>query len=543
MNTQKLFSVLFTAFLLVALTGLVSAATSFTASGPGTLTQSANTTTFTITANENVTLTLPSTVSLGNATVSVSPNGAITMNASQTRTITLTTIAFPTNMGTYSGSLVITNATATDNQTVTVNYNKGYCEYGSVARNASRYLEITSIKDSSSDDDWKWQPLDKVTVDVKVKFINNDDDDDSIDAIVNLGLYDTQNDEFIELGSGDDNLEESVSLDEGKSSTVSFNVEVPVDIEDSNGRYRLYVKVYEDGEEDSVCRDYTGSDSYRDIDMQKNSYDIALKDITATEDVPCGQEARVTVNAYNVGTHDEDKIYVTLSNTALGIDLNSSTFSIDEGDTDPYKITFTFNVPKNATEKTYKLSLYSFFRYSDSSDVYKEQSDEFTVDLRVQGSCSTSASNTANITSVVLSDQTPKAVIGSQVIVEATIKNTGTLAASYTVDVAGNSQWSNAATIDPKTFTLNAGDSRKVNIYLDIANNATIGEKEFTIQAVSGSATAEQKVKLTLEKGITSSSIINHIKANWIIYTIILVNLILIIAIILVVKSIVSSKN
>jgi len=40
------------------------------------------------------------------------------------------------------------------------------------------------------------------------------------------------------------------------------------------------------------------------------------------------------------------------------------------------------------------------------------------------------------------------------------------------MDVAGVSQWATLAEIDPKTVTLNAGESKKVNIYLDVNANA-----------------------------------------------------------------------
>jgi uncharacterized membrane protein len=541
MSTQKLLSVLFTAFFLSL--ALVSAATSFTATSPATLSQFSNTTTFTITAIENGTVTVPSSVSLGGATVSLSPSGSLAIDTSTPRTITVATTAFPSQMGSYSGSFVITR-NSTDNQTLSVNFNRGFCDYGDIAVNASRYFEISSIKDTTSDDDWKWKPLDIVEVDVKVKFTNTVDNDDSIDGIVELGLYDTQDNTFIDLGE-DDILEEDVSLDEGKSATVKFTINVPIDVSDGSGRYKLYVKVYEDGDEDQVCRDYSGSSYSEAVTIEKNSYDVSLKDIEVTDDVPCGQEVQVKANVYNVGTHDEDKIYVGLENKELKLDMESDVFSIAEGDEDPYKLTFTFLVPKNASEKSYKLSMHTYFKYSDSSDTYREESDEFTISFDVSGSCSAtpvSGSSAANFTFVTLSDDTPKAVIGSQVVVEATVKNTGSATAVYTVGVTGNSQWSKVATIDPQTFTLNAGESKKVSIYMDINGNATEGEKEFSITATSGATSTEQKVKFSLEKGLTSSAIIQHFKTNWLIYTIILVNLILIIAIILVVKSIVSSR-
>ena len=111
------------------------------------------------------------------------------------------------------------------------------------------------------------------------------------------------------------------------------------------------------------------------------------------------------------------------------------------------------------------------------------------------------------------------------------------------MSVSGNSAWSSLKSIDPQTLVLNAGESKTVNILLNIDADAE-GEKEFTITSTSGDKTTEQKVLLSLTKSNATSSIIaNHLKANWFIYVIVLVNIILIITIIAVVKSMVGRGN
>ena len=64
------------------------------------------------------------------------------------------------------------------------------------------------------------------------------------------------------------------------------------------------------------------------------------------------------------------------------------------------------------------------------------------------------------------------------------------------------------------------------------------GDKEFTIKATYGEQVTEQKVALAIEKrAVTQDLIINHLKENWFIYVIAAINIILIIAIIAVVRS------
>jgi hypothetical protein len=442
---------------------------------------------------------------------------------------------------TYTGSLLFLNTIKpSENQTITVNIDRSYCSDGNTYQfNTTKYIEITNFKDTSSENDWEWKPGDQVDVELKIRYYNTQDDSDSIDAVVNLELYDTDTGKFIEFDNQDD-LEKSITLDEGETDAEEFTLEVPVsDIKDSSSRYRLYVKVYEDGRESRVCTDQINSNDYQQIEIQKNSYEVALKDLETNSPVPCGEDATIFLNAYNIGNNDEDKVYVKLYNKELGlINLTSEVFSLDQGDSK--KINFDFIIPSTATAKTYDIQLIAYYRYSKSSDTYRESSpDPLLVPFKVDSCIKTSPAQI----SAELSSDTPRALIGNQVAILATIKNTGSSSATYTLDVAGNTEWSTLAEIDPKTITLNAGESKQAVIYLNINDDATLGDKEFLIRTSSSGVVSEQKVSLSLEKGFSSSAIINHIKANWLIYVIVLVNLILIIAIIIVVASILRKSN
>ena len=123
-------------------------------------------------------------------------------------------------------------------------------------------------------------------------------------------------------------------MDEGTSETETFIVDVPIeDIEASSDRYRLYVKVYEDGEEDTLCEDVEDRDvnkQYKDITIKKESYEIALKNIDITSPTICGEDVTISLTAWNIGKNDEDKVYVKAYNKELGIsNLTSDVFSLD----------------------------------------------------------------------------------------------------------------------------------------------------------------------------------------------------------------------
>jgi len=549
---SKLFSFVFlTAILAVLAMSVAFAASSFNTVSTIQMSKSVNQTSFSITnpnQTNDVTVIVPSTLTISdgkghNLDLDLNPNGNILISNASSASINISYLTSPSFvLGKFSNSFTVYNAAnSSDSKNITVEFSSGYCNKGRRDRGAES-LEIIKIEDKSSDDEWKWKPGDSVDIDVKVRY-NSDDNDDSIDAIIKIGLYDTVSKSFIEF-ENDDDSEAEISLDEGTSETQSFSLDVPIDdVEDSSDRYKLYVKVYEDGKESTLCEDVQDRDvsqAYENVKITKESYSVIVKNIETNTPVPCGEQATIDFTVWNVGSHDEDKVYVKAYHRDLGfLNLTSSTFSLDEGDSK--KVSFDFIIPINATSKPYDFYITTYFRYSDSSKEFKKYSTEsYLASIKVEN-CVVET-RTASITAE-LSSETPRAVIGNQVIVEATIKNTGSVQSSFTVDVSGNTGWSNVAEIDPKTFTLNAGESKKVNIYLDINADAAAGDQSFTIRTAQSGYVTEQKVQLTLEKGFSSSALINHFKENWLIYLIVLVNIILILAIIIVVRSIVRKNS
>ena len=102
--------------------------------------------------------------------------------------------------------------------------------------------------------------------------------------------------------------------------------------------------------------------------------------------------------------------------------------------------------------------------------------------------------------------------------------------------------------IEPRSITLNPGESRDINLVLTVNKDAQ-GDNELTIRATSdGQVIAEQRISLLVGKasGITGDAqlgpFVNHLRNNWFIYLIVLVNVVLIIAIILVIRSMVSPR-
>ena len=82
-----------------------------------------------------------------------------------------------------------------------------------------------------------------------------------------------------------------------------------------------------------------------------------------------------------------------------------------------------------------------------------------------------------------------------------------------------------------------------MQISLDVDSSTDEGDREFTIKATSGSRATEQKAIIALEGRLGASAIINHLKSNWIIYTVVIVDLILILIIIFAVRRMVGKRQ
>jgi len=539
MNTKILSSILLTAFLLVFSISAVSAVT------------------FTQTDNSQA-------VTISNATV-LAPNSTIvTINLEDGETATVTgtavgqIVTFTASLNydyadvgkVYSDTANVTNGTAS--QSVALAIVKSFCRNGSV--NDSD-LELAVDISSDGDEDLEWAPLDTIQVDVSLD--NNFDTTDTImdmnNVMFDFALFDENGKDVTNdltwISSKEDSFEVG-DIDEGDSGDHTFEFQVAPDLED--GDYTLFIKAYPDTDEDTMCIDYSSdldSTYFQQVSVTRNNIDdenmIAFEDITVEpSNASCGQSVSITAKAYNLGTDKQDAVKIKLYNKVLGV--NQELVIENFRTTGDKAVDFSFDVPTNIPEGKYSLDLWAMHDYDKDDDKdddvvdfdddsFSEETDAETVTLKVAGNCVNSTKPTSANLTAEFSEDTPAAVAGKELVIEATITNTGSASTNYSVDVSGNSAWSTAKEIDPKTFTLSAGESKKVSIYFDVDSDAE-GEKSFTIRVNHGAIYTDFPVSpFSVEKGFSFSKITDSIKNNWIIYTIVLVNIILILAIIIVI--------
>lgn len=546
MKTKFLLGILLIAILLLVTIATVNAAISFTVN-PATLifTQAVNSSEFTITntGNETASFTIPSDIKISDDSKEVvvtldSYNFDIEAGESKKISASVTPNSIDAlEIGIHSKSIEIT-AGGNTTQTLTFSAHKSYCEKGPLK---SDIIEIREIDESgsSSDDDWAWYPQDDITLSVKVK--NNDDEEDR-EVRVEWDIYDKGNKEFLDIGD-----DETVSINNNDYEWVEFSFEVPYDLE-RGSNYLLFVKAYDDDEgEEEICSvakengksAAIGEEEGIPIEIKRERNDVEITKTNLPELLSCGSTTEINLWIANIGRTREDKIKVTLQESVFGKEISREVSKLDWDDK-AEKLSFSVTVPNDIKEGIHKLNFRIDYDYDEDDDEFGKYKT-ISYDIEVKGNCIVEKKLGAEITAELDSD----AIAGEQLVIKGTIENTGKEKTSYTLSTKGFSSWAKLDTIEPKTLTLDARDSSDFLIYFNVNEDAE-GEQFFTIRADFEKETIEQEVSVIIEgkepTAVTGAAISTHLRENWFIWVIIVINIILIIAIILVARRIVTSR-
>jgi hypothetical protein len=448
------------------------------------------------------------------------------LSAGSGQEIDVYTLADIEEMGLSSNEVTIfANATGASGATE-LGVEAGFCSEGNVN---SSDIKITDIEDKS-DNEWQWYPLDNVEIEVEVE--NKIGEDESF--VVELALYDTDDNNFIEL-DGESSLTQDISIDDDDSDTVTFEFQVPADIEKSSGRYVLYIKAYVSGDEDKYCNSKSAtkiSSSADPIKIKKKTNDVVINDVTSSEIVTAGETVTITAELFNIGTENEGKVKVILTNTKLGLNLESSPSGIDMGESDD--VDFSFVIPYTAENGAYTLKLVSYFDYSKSSGDYKMDSDPYEVKIKVVGGVAnvttTTTAKQAGLSDIAASLESA-AKAGKEMEVAVTITNLGASQNTFIIGVSDYDSWATLGSISDRILALNKGESKEITVKFNVDKNAT-GEQTFTVESRAGDKVDSKEVAVQIEENSLLSRLKNAFGNNTLIWVIGLINLILIILII-----------
>jgi len=488
--------------------------------------------------------------------------GLILEEDEESEDITLSvTIPADQEVGEYAGTIEIWGALTGDplirgtiDITLTVSEateEYKFCQEGSITNDLKiKKVKIKNHGPSEDGEDETWFPLDRITVEVELE---NNGNEELEDIVFELGLFEEGSlaniaEDMLWMSEDDEEIEIGDIEEEGEDDEIEHTFEFRINPEEvEKGDYILMIKTYPDGDEDEICIDNSAdlaetefgtSEYYAKIEIRKEDEDEGRAVVVDVEGMPLIKaqcDARIIINpkVWNLGDVDQEQVKVNLYNEELGIDLNEIVREdLDEGEKE--QVEFSFTIPKDAKERVYFLEFRTYYEYDEDDDEYDENSDVFRAALKVEGNCIGEAP-TVQITAE-LDPETPEAIAGKQVIIKTTLKNTGDTEATYLISISGNTAWSSLSDINPQSITLGAGESEDVSIILNVNDDAE-GDKELTVRATYNGQTTEQEIALSITEGVPKDIVTAHLKENWFIYLIVIVNIILIIAIIAVVKS------
>lgn len=242
-------------------------------------------------------------------------------------------------IGKVTGDLEVSTTQGNFALPVEIDVKPNVCEFGDVGS-----LSV-DIDEPGSNDDFDVGD----TFDVEIKVENNHDND--LDIKVEAVLYDTDDNEKI-----DSYKSKTVDVDkkgeDDDEYTFKFSLTVDNDA-DSGNDFKIYVKAYEDDDEDKHCAmdDISVDVKRADDKLIVNSF--TLNPISAS----CGSLVEGVLSLENIGSNDQD-VTVTVKNSLLGLNqlVDSFTLKSDKDENDRIS-RFTFTVPNNAENKQYDIEV------------------------------------------------------------------------------------------------------------------------------------------------------------------------------------------
>jgi hypothetical protein len=481
------------------------------------------------------------TIGFNETSLSIAASGSTIINA------TTSSLSSDFLLGNFSKTYTIQETgNSTNNQTLNLYFLDSFCSSGSVD-DTDLKLKV-DINNKGEGDNDEWLPLDIIEIEIELE--NNKNNIDLDNVVFELGLFKENSntniiDEMLWISDNDEEVEVGdIDEDEDDKHTFEFRID-PTEVEEDD--YWLVVKAYPDGDESDTCVDHSenledfGSDDFlaeiqitKENDQEKmvvideESYPLII-------DAFCDASVTFTADIYNIGDDDFlDQIKVLLVNNELGLNL-AEIVSGDLDESEKTEVVFSFDVPSNAEEKQYVLVMEIFYDYDEDDETYDEVSDStFDVLLKVQGNCGTSSTTTQKAVVSATLESGGKA--GQELVVKATITNTGDDTANYILNAAGYSEWASSANVVPGVFSLGSGESREVLVTFNVESDAS-GEELFDIEVVSGNeVVVKQPVSVLIESqsvgGFITDGVIGD---NLYLWGLGLFNVILIVAIVFVV--------
>jgi len=297
-------------------------------------------------------------------------------------------------------------------------------------------------------------------------------------------------------------VEVELSYGHGKKTEVSTN---PVDaLADIVYKKNLVLQLADDvdtsasGEEYSLQvqikdgRGHVLESAEYELTVQRTNDLLEIQKIIVPSVLEAGKPAKMTVVIKNIGSDEQEDVYLKISSTELGLYEEEYAGDIQAMDEDDNADVATIDVPlrisKDALEGTYSLKVEVS---NDNVDV------KTTKTVTVNG-----IQKAADSTDVVAVDRSLDLKQGSTGVYELQLLNLGNAAQTYTVSVSGIDGWA-SYDVNPLSVKLNPDASQLVDLALTVSDKAMTGEHTFTVAVESDGKTVKE---VTLTTNVAKST-------------------------------------
>ncbi len=436
----------------------------------------------------------------------------------------------------YSTTLTVSNGNTSEDESKKISLRNDFCEYEDF-----NYLDV-EISDwkvvSGYGNDDEWFPLDTIEIELTIE---NPSNYDLQDVKVEWGLYDEENEDWAIKVDDEDKFD--LDSDEDEVITFTFKLDDGLDLDhfkdllDSDS-LKLYARATGDVDDKDSSHDNERTCVSADEDFNviiEKDFTI-IYDLEMPESLSCDSTLQISGEVWNIGEKDQDNVEVKIVIPDFDI---VEYLQIGDLNNDFDKTSFNINIEIPEDAKTGSHSV-KFYVLDEDGDTYEADNDDelssFSRSIIVTGDCSVGkVAVSATLQSGGKS--------GEDLVIEATIVNSGSKTSEYLLNAAGYSEWATSADLSRSSVTVEPGQSQKVLITLKV-NKEAEGDKLFNLEVLSDNKlVASQPVSVTVEKsslfGLTGFSINRD---NWHIWGIGFLNLILVIVIIFVAVKIARRK-
>ncbi|MCX6741943.1 MAG: hypothetical protein NTX24_02085 [Candidatus Pacearchaeota archaeon] len=236
--------------------------------------------------------------------------------------------------------------------------------------------------------------------------------------------------------------------------------------------YTMHVEI----EADSTVKGITRADIT--FDIQKLANELSIKSVNLRTSCPTAcSTVYADVVVKNTGNHAQNDIYVTAKVKELGVTgtqyINVLVPVRNGDDEQSQEVTIPLQLPLNVQSGTYTVEITASSNEAESTTV----TQQFVISGQVSSS-------------IELSTQTSRQDVeqGKTATYTFIVTNRGTSTQVLSLDATGLEGWATTQ-MNPSTFSLAAGESKLVSVYVTSKEDAIVAEHLFSVKVNYGSET------------------------------------------------------